>query len=229
MSERLSELINYLAQFVTAQKWEKIQRVAASRTRHLTVVLEHLNQPLNMSAALRSVEALGIQDVSVVDSPEFKSELNPGVAKGAQDWLTLSRYRGIEGQVIHQCLADLRAKGYKIIATMPHAQGQSPELLDVSSKTAIVFGNEEFGVSRAVQEVADGFLTIPMCGFTESFNVAATVAICIHTLTERLKASSVNWQLSSDEIAELCCQWLKKNVRSGDEVERMFYQKIREQ
>lgn len=229
MNEYLPALIDYLSQFVTPQKWEKIQRVASSRTRHLAVVLEHLNQPLNMSAALRSLEALGIQDAYVVDSPEFKSELNAGVSKGAQDWLTLYRYRGVEGEIIKKCLSDLRDKGYNIVATMPHIKGQKPEQLDLSRKTALVFGNEEFGVSKAVQEAADGFLTVPMCGFTESFNVSATVALSLHTLTERLRASDIPWQLSREEIDDLCHQWLKKNLRSGDEAERIFYQKIQGQ
>lgn len=229
MTGNLSELIEYLTQFVTPQKWEKIQRVARNRTRHLTVVLEHLNQPLNMSAALRSIEALGIQDTYVVDSPQFKSEMNTGVAKGSQEWITLHRYRGVEGEAVKKCLSDLRAKGYSIVATMPHLKGQSPEILDISRKTALVFGNEEFGVSKAVQEAADSFLTVPMYGFTESFNVSATTAICVHTLIERLRGSSIDWQLSKQEIDELCYQWLKKSVRSADEAERIFHQKMREQ
>ncbi len=221
------ELVEYLSRFVTPQKWEKLQKVAENRTRHLTVILEHLNQPLNMSAAIRSLEAFGIQDINVVDSHEFKSELNAGVAKGAQEWVTLNRYRGTEGIAIQECVKQLRAKGYSIVATMPHIQGESPEKINITNKSAIVFGNEEFGVSKYIEDVADRFLTIPMYGFTESFNVSVTVAMCMHTLIERLRVLDIDWHLSDSERCELFYQWLKKSLGCPEGIERNFFEKIR--
>ncbi len=206
-------LVEYLQQFVTAQRLKKIEQVLEYRTRHLTVVLEDLYQTHNASAVLRSCELFGIQDIHIVEN-ENEYNLNPDVALGASKWLDVNQYNELENNTA-ECLSGLKDQGYTIIAASPYDNNYLLEELPIDKKTALVFGTELRGISDIVVDKADGFVKIPMFGFTGSFNISVSAALCLYHLTGKLRNSNINWKLSDDEKTEIKLRWLKASIKNS--------------
>jgi tRNA (guanosine-2'-O-)-methyltransferase len=225
MTDQQVLLINHFSQFVSDHKKEFVDRVLEQRTRHVTIVLENIYQSQNASATLRTCECMGLQDVHIVENTA-KYQLNIRVLKGADKWLDLHRYRTRGENNTQKCFEQLKADGYKIYVADPAEDGQSIEEVDVSEKTALVFGNELRGVSDYAIEHADGKIRIPMFGFTESLNISVSVAICLNTILRKLRESEINFHLSEEEKRLMKLEWFKKIVRRSDLLEREFLRTI---
>jgi tRNA (guanosine-2'-O-)-methyltransferase len=214
------KLIEFLEQFITDSRRQKIIQVLSERTRYLTVVLEDIFQPQNASAVLRTCECLGIQDVHIIEN-ENQFEVNPDVVLGASKWLTLHNYNLHEFNTM-ECLQGLLQKGYKIVGTTPLPGALSLEQLDLGEKSAIIFGNEQKGISQAALQMAHEFIHIPMVGFTESFNISVSAAIIINHLSHELKKNNIPWQLPQNESIDLKIEWLKNSVRQPEKLVNYF-------
>jgi len=103
-----------------------------------------------------------------------------------------------------------KSKGYQIIATTPHTDDCNLEDFDFSKPSALCFGTEKEGLSEEIMQKADGFLKIPMVGFTESLNISVSAAIILQNLTNRLRNSDIPWQLNEAQILEKRLDWAKK-------------------
>ncbi|MBI4930444.1 MAG: RNA methyltransferase [Bacteroidetes bacterium] len=214
------ELIKYLSSFITESRMQKFDALIQHRTRHLTVVLEDIYQPHNAAAVLRSCDCFGIQDVHVIEN-QNKFEANPDVELGSAKWITLIKHNAKKNNT-EDCIAFLKKNGYKIVVTSPHKNDCSIEELDITNKTALFFGTEMRGATPVAFEKADGFVKIPMVGFTESLNISVSAAVTLYTLASRLKKTSVNWKLSPEEEQEILLQWLKNSVPKSEILEKDF-------
>ncbi len=219
-------LIEYLSPFVTAERKVRLQEVLNLRTRHVTVVLEDLFQTQNISAVLRSCECYGIQDVYIVENRNAFS-IHKDISMGADKWLTLHHYPHAEHN-IKQCVDDLHARGYTVVATMPYEKRTSISDLPVEQKTAIQLGTELTGLSEEAIRYADCCALIPMYGFTESFNISNAAAIILSNFSERLRHANVPWQLSDEARQTLYLEWLQKSVRDPDSMIRHFLDHLHE-
>lgn len=215
------QLIAYLSQFITEARSERIDTVLKERTRYVVPVLEDLYQPHNISAAIRSVECCGVQDVHIIEQ-QNRYTVNSGVSKGSSNWVSTIRYNHEARNNTHECFETLRSQGYRVFITSPHIESLSLQEIPLDQKCAVVFGTEERGVSLYAQEHADGYVKIPMYGFTESFNVSVCVAICLHLLTERLRASNMQFRISEEERLAIKLSWLRMLVRGSEGLERKF-------
>jgi len=225
MTASKKEIIESLSQCISDTRFAKMKDVVAQRTRHIVPVLEHIYRPENLSAALRSIEGLGIQDVHIVDRYASKNKLiNRHVSKGGSKWIDMHYYVDHEGEGVIQCLQGLKKQGYRLLATTPHCEMRLNEV-PIDTKTAVIFGNEVKGISQVTKEYVDGFVGIPMYGFTESFNISVSVAITLYDLMTRLRNSSVSWHLTPEEQDEICYQWLKENVPAAETIERRLINK----
>jgi tRNA (guanosine-2'-O-)-methyltransferase len=213
-------LLNYLASFVSDHKRELFNKHVQCRTRHITVAVENVFQPQNASAVLRTCDCFGVQDVHVIENNN-EYVVNPDVALGASKWLNLHRYSKEENNTV-ECINALKAKGYKVIATTPHTNDVTLDELPIDGKIALLFGTEKEGLSDLAMEHADGFMRIPMYGFTESFNISVSAAIILHHLTEKLRASDINWQLSEQEVLDIKMDWVRSVVKHADKYEAEF-------
>jgi tRNA (guanosine-2'-O-)-methyltransferase len=212
-----AELTNYLREFISDPRWERINEVLDQRTQHLTVVLEDIYQPHNASAVLRSCDGFGIQDVHVIENNnEF--DASSQITIGADQWLTIDRYRKPNYDNVSACFNKLRNDGYQIVATTPHENDSDLHDLDISKPTALVFGTELDGVTDQVMDQADAFVKIPMSGFSESFNISVSAAICLYDTTTRLRKSDIEWKLSPKKREELLLEWVKKSIKAGDQL-----------
>ncbi len=223
MTERDRQLHEYLQGFLTERRKERIEEVLDRRTRFLTVVADGVYQPRNLSAVLRSCEAFGIQDVHVIERFS-KLEISSGIAAGTDKWLTIRRYGG--EQPVRGCLTHLRQQGYRLLVTLPEPTATPLEEISLDCPTAIVFGNEAYGISEEMQAAADEVVTIPIDGFVESFNLSVAAAICLYELSGRLRRERDDWQLGDEERTELLYDWTRRSVRHVEQLIRRWERSI---
>lgn len=207
-------LVTLLEEFVTENKVRLINQVLAERTRHLAVVLEDVYHSHNASAVLRTSDCFGLQDLYITQKLH-DYHLNPNIVRGASNWVTLHKYEREESSTI-KCFNDLRSKNYRIVGTTPDPNSTSIHELDISQKTAIVFGAEHEGISEYAKQEADELVHIPMYGFTESFNVSVSVALILMDLVRRLKVSDLDWRLTEQEQQDLKFEWYQRIVKRSD-------------
>jgi tRNA (guanosine-2'-O-)-methyltransferase len=220
-AEQKMALMAYLESFVTSQRAARIDAVLAQRTRHLTVIAEDFHDPHNASAILRTCEGLGIQDIHVVENfNTFKPRR--GAASGSEKWVTLHHYNHEQQDNTRACCDKLRSQGYLIVATTPHVSAFPPEAIPLDQKLAIIFGSEHYGISERALAEADLKLKIPMAGFIESLNVSVSAALCLYTLTRRLRELEIDWQLSDREKLDLRLDWIRHSAQHSEQLEQRF-------
>ncbi|MDP4291248.1 MAG: RNA methyltransferase, partial [Bacteroidota bacterium] len=171
----------YLETFLTEERLEKFDRIARNRTRYVTVVLEDIYQAHNASAVVRSCECFGIQDLYFIENL-YEYHISPDVTMGSTKWLNVNRYNKPDTDNTTACIMDLKEKGYRIYATTPHTHDCLIQDLPLTEKTALVFGTELEGISETALKLADGFVRIPMYGFTESYNISVSAALCMFSM-----------------------------------------------
>lgn len=211
------DLVAHFWELITKEKQERFLEVVQNRTRHFTVVLEDLYQAQNASAVMRSVECFGIQDLHIIEN-ENKFDIHTDIAMGAGKWISMHHYKDYEDNTF-ACLSQLKTQGYQIIGTTPHENDVDLPQLDISQKTALVFGTEYTGLSEKALSMCDGFMKVPMYGFTESLNISVCAAICLQNIVERLRASDIEWQLNEEDYNDVLLTWLKNSVKRSDEIE----------
>jgi tRNA (guanosine-2'-O-)-methyltransferase len=225
MNSKEKKIADHFSQYITDHKKQFIEKVLSERTRHITLVLEDIYQSQNASAVVRTCECLGLQDIHIIEE-DSKYEVNKRVLKGANKWIDLYRHKMKGFNNTEICFRKLRAQGYQILVTDPSPDGVSINEIPVDKKIAIVMGNELKGTSSFAIEHADQKIFIPMHGFTESFNISVSAAICLNTLLTKIRTSNVFWQLSEEEKEVLRLQWYRKVVRRSDLIEQEFLRSI---
>ncbi len=218
----MKELIEHLSEFVLPRRLELFHHTLEQRTRYITVALEDIYQSQNASAVLRTSECLGFQDIHIIEAKN-QYKLNPDVVMGSTKWLSLYRYN-TGPQPTTEAIQHLKYQGYRIIATTPHKDDVDlPELDLEKGKVALFFGTELTGLSQEMLSQADEFVKIPMQGFTESFNISVSAAICLYELGSRLRTSEIKWQLTDNEKDELLLSWLRQSIKKVDLIEAQFF------
>ncbi len=192
------------------QRWDRMQAVLDRRLGAVRVVVEHLRHAHNLSAVLRTCEALGVQHVHVVDSAEHCT-WSRRITQGAHKWLTVHRHERFD-----TCAAALRGRGFRLYAAMLDPGAVPLGEIPVDRPVAVVFGNEKAGVSQEARGLCDGAYIIPMAGFVQSFNISVAAAISLYDLTRRARAERPdNGLLSEAERTEVLAAWLPKSLRCG--------------
>ena len=218
------ELLEYLYGFMSENKKELFDKIIPERTKHVTVVLEDIFQPQNASAVLRTCDVFGIQDVHVIEN-ENEYNINPRVVHGASKWIDLHKYNEKKNNTL-DCINKLKSEGYKVYGTTPHTDDCLIQDIPLDEKVALMFGTEMTGLSDIAMDNVDGFVKIPMYGFTESLNISVSASICLYELKKRLKTSDINWQLSEKDQLEQLIQWSKKVIKDGTLIEKQYLEKL---
>lgn len=215
--DELARRTGYLSGFMLPERAAALEATLAMRTRYLCVCTENTFHPQNASALVRTCEAFGVQDLYTVEEA-CKFSPNTRIVRGTDKWVDIRSY-GSTGEL----LAGLRQRGYRIVATSPHVTDTTPETFDVAAGPfALIFGTEHEGISERVTASADAFVRIPMCGFVESLNVSASAAILLYTLTSRLRASGVRWQLDGRQRAELLARWMYASLKDAPNILKRY-------
>ena len=212
------KLLEHLESYLTDSRREKFNKVLSQRTKHFTVATEDVYQLHNTSAVIRTCDVFGIQEVQIIEERNTK-RIDREIAMGAQKWVDVNRFHSVI-----DCIADMKQKGYQIVATTPHTNDCELHDFDISQKSCFFFGREVEGLSKEVLDAADCYLKIPMVGFTESLNISVSAAIILQQVTSKLRQSNINWQLSEHEILEKRLDWVKKSIRSYEDIIKRFYE-----
>lgn len=211
------KLLEHLEGCLTESRKARFDAVLSQRTKHFTVATEDVYQLHNTSAVIRSCDVFGIQEVNVVEERNTK-RIDKEIAMGSQKWVDVNRFHSVKN-----CLLDLKQKGYQIVATTPHKNDTLLNDFDVTKKACFFFGRETEGLSEEVIDKADCFLKIPMVGFTESLNISVSAAIILQHVTNKLKQTDINWQLTKEEMLEKRLDWCRKTIKSYDDIVERFY------
>lgn len=209
-------LLEYLEGFVTPERKARFLQVLEARTKYLTIAIEDVFQMHNTSAVIRTCEIFGVQEVHGIEN-RYGKRLDKDISLGAEKWVDVFRYDDAR-----ECIEALRVKGYKIVATTPHQDASLLEDFKFDSKTALFFGTEKEGLSHTVLDNADGFLKVPMVGFTESLNISVSAAIILQSLTNKLRQTDLPWPLTPEEKLEKRLDWTKKSIRSLKDIMARF-------
>jgi len=205
--ENSIEFKDYLYQFLTDERIEQFEKVLAHRTKHFVVAVENIYQPHNANAVIRSCDCFGVQDCHVIEGIN-KFSTSKGVSKGAIKWVNIHRHKETK-----KAIKELRNQGYQIVATTPHTNDCNLEDFDFTKKSVFFFGAEKKGLSQEVLNEADVYLKIPMVGHTESLNISVSAAIILQHVTQKLKASEIDWKLTEKEKNEVRLKWAKISTK----------------
>lgn len=161
---------------MTPQRYNRLTSVLNHRQPDLTVVLENVFDPHNVSAVMRTCDAVGIQDIYILNDriPPHK-KWGYRSSSTAAEWLTVHQFTDAE-----TCFKEIRKKYQKIYTS--HLNGNSAEVykMDLTKSIALVFGNETFGVSNEIRKYSDGDFIIPQVGIIKSLNVSVACAVTLY-------------------------------------------------
>ena len=215
----IESCIDTFYSFLTDERKQRFESVLDKRTRYITLVLEDIFQSRNASAIMRSADGFGIQDLHIIED-NHKWIGTRSVSKGASSWLTLHKYKG--GNPTTSCVDKLKSEGYRIVATSPHKGSFTPHTIPIDQPIAIVLGTELTGMSSNMRSQVDDYVTIPMDGFSESFNVSVAAAVMLNRLRSRLDNSGIVSKLDDYEKQKLRLIWAYRSVNNPEAILRHY-------
>jgi tRNA (guanosine-2'-O-)-methyltransferase len=161
---------------MTNERQEKILQVLSKRQSNITIVLENVFDPHNISAVMRSCDAVGVQELYVLNTkiPQHK-KWGDRSSSSANKWLTIHQHTDL-----NECIKELRSKYDKILTTHLSSDAVSLYEMDLTQNIALVFGNEHAGVSEELRAESDGNFIIPQVGMIRSLNISVACAVSLY-------------------------------------------------
>lgn len=190
---------------MTPERNERLTNVLVKRQPGLTVVLENVADPHNISAVMRTCDAVGIQDIYILNSKiENHKKWGAKSSSSAAKWLTVHQFTDAA-----TCFAELRKRFDKIYTTHLSTDAVGLYELDLTQKVALVFGNEHSGCSDEIIGLADGNFIIPQVGIIKSLNISVACAVSVYEAF-RQKTNAGHYEttrLDEAHMAELKTSW----------------------
>lgn len=191
----------------TERRLEKIRRVLEYRQPDLTVVMENIHDPHNVSAIIRTCDAVGVSEIQLVYTNTEFPDIGKKSSASARKWVEKRKFSSIS-----ECYDQLHREGFTIYATHLGEKSKSLYECDLTTKVAIVVGNEHEGVSPEAAEKADGILQIPMFGMIQSLNVSVATAVILYEAARQRMAAGLYDvpKFSEEELQCLVKTWAMK-------------------
>jgi tRNA (guanosine-2'-O-)-methyltransferase len=190
---------------MTPERKNKIDKVLKHRQNDLTVVLENVSDPHNISAVMRSCDAIGIQEIYVLTTKIARHEKwGSRSSSSAFKWLTIHQFEDAA-----ECFAALRKKYRCILTTHLASNAASLYALDLTVSTALVFGNEHSGVSEEIRALSDSNFIIPQMGMIQSLNISVACAVSLYEAFRQKEVAGhyTEQKLGAEEFFSLRKQW----------------------
>lgn len=196
-----------MRKFLTEKRLEKITKAASARQFSLTVVLENIHDNHNVSAIIRSCEAVGISKVNLLYTLEGFPKLSRISSASANKWVDIAKYCSVE-----DCVSSLKNDGFKIYSSYLDPNARSLYNLDLTQKVAIVVGNEHRGVSDEMKNNSDEIFYIPMKGMIQSLNASVATAVSLFEALRQRESKNMydKSELSPEELDKLIDRWCSK-------------------
>ncbi len=178
MSSNVRYALKKLLPLVPDRKMLKIESVVASRTKSISILLENVMDVTNEFAIMRSMEILGCYQLHKIKTAPITIPKNHRYPvrtdSGARHWIMCKEWVSTE-----ECMSHFKEQGHVVAMATPDAK-LSIKDLDFSRQMVIVLGNENSGISEDLLAYKDLEFSLPMCGFTGSFNVSVAAAITLY-------------------------------------------------
>jgi len=198
---------------MTPERRQKIEAVLAKRQNDLTVVLENVFDPHNISAVMRSCDAVGVQEIYVLNTRiPLHKRWGAKSSSSAHKWLTIHQFTDKE-----ECMQALRKKYGRILTTHLSADAVSLYEVNFTESTALIFGNEHAGVSDEIRAMADGNFIIPQMGMIRSLNISVACAVSLYEAfrQKELAGHYQQQKIGAQEYSVLSNQWGMYDETSG--------------
>lgn len=192
---------------MTDRRRAKIEKVLSQRQKDLTLVLDNIHDPHNVSAIYRSCDAFGVHKVHLYYTDTPFPHLSEKTSASARKWVDTVRHHDKESLI-----ASLKNNGYQILATNCTPTAKPVRDYDLSLPTAIIMGNEHSGVSEELFPLVDGEIYIPMFGMIQSFNVSVAAALLLGEASRQrqIKGMYDTKTFNDEEYQELLADWLER-------------------
>ena len=206
-------IVNQLEQYLSEQRRNRIEEVINQRTHTVVPVIEGLVNSGNISAVMRSAEAMGFYHLHIIENNDhFKH--SERTSKGAEKWLISQKWA-----TTLDCVTYLHSQNYQVVVTHLDDTAIPIQEIDFTQPTAIVFGNEKSGASQKMLELADKRCIIPMMGFVESFNISVAAAIGFyHAYSDRIQRQGYHGDLTEEEKLKLKAIYYRRSVKQADRI-----------
>jgi len=190
---------------MTPERYNRLTSVLNHRQPDLTVVLENVFDPHNVSAVMRTCDAVGIQDVYILNNripPHRKWGYRS--SSTAAKWLSIHQFTDAE-----KCFEEVRKRYKKIYASHLSTDSADMYSLDMTESIALVFGNETFGVSDEIRKYSDGDFIIPQVGIIKSLNISVACAVTLYEAFRQKKEKGhyTNRMVSEETFRQLSDDW----------------------
>ncbi len=199
---------------MTPERHHKLTSVLNKRQGDIAIVMENVFDPHNISAVMRTCDAVGVQDIYILNTKiprhkkwGFKS------SSSAAKWLTVHQYENAA-----ECFSSLRKHYSKILTTHLSSDAIGLHDIDMTQPLALVFGNEHSGVSDEIRAMADGNFIIPQVGIIRSLNISVACAVTLYeAFRQRTNAGQYNQRSLNDvRYQELFKEW-EENKKEEEE------------
>lgn len=190
---------------MTPEREERLISVLNKRQDDITIMLENVSDPHNISAVMRTADAVGLQDIYILNTkiPRHK-KWGAKSSSSAAKWLTVHQFEDAEA-----CFSSLRKRYSTILTTHLSSDAVSLHEIDLTQSIALVFGNEHSGVSDEIRALADGNFIIPQVGIIRSLNISVACAVTLYeAYRQKMNAGHYNRQsLDNVRYTELLKDW----------------------
>lgn len=195
---------------------EKFEKVLRQRQPDITLILENIFDPLNVAAVMRSCDSIGMQEIYVLNTQEphstykIKKDKKSGhkTSRGTVKWLDVHSFDNLDA-----CISAVRKKYSRILATHLNADAKDLYEIDFTSEpTAIIFGNEHFGITEELLQAANGNFVIPQMGHCQSLNISVACAVTMYEALRQKRAAGhyANMRLDVQDQNRLELAWKMK-------------------
>jgi len=190
---------------ILPRRFERIKNVLGCRMRNLTVLVEDVNKPHNLSAILRTCDAAGVFEANFISKRNAVKTFN-STAQGSQKWVKLHNH---ESTI--KAISDLKNKGFKLYGTSLNNESVDYRDFDYSQNTCFVLGAEKWGLSNELISMVDQSIFIPMRGMVQSLNVSVAASILLFEAIRQRKNKGIlpssGEGLNIDEYQKTLFEW----------------------
>jgi len=204
--------------FITPERRKKLELAAHRRQTDMTVVLENVHDPHNISAVLRTCECVGIPKVFVLYTEKRLDlahlEMGKHSSASARKWIDVYYYDNLE-----RCISDVRKEYQNLLGAYMNSEAKPLYDLDLKSSCALVFGNEREGISDELLAQLDGQFFIPQMGLTQSLNISVACAVTVY---EALRQRDKNGQYAlskNSQTNQLADEYVRRHIAKYDGAE----------
>lgn len=190
---------------ILPRRFERIKNVLNCRMKNLTVLVEAVNKPHNLSAILRTCDAAGVFEANFISEKDKVKTFN-STAQGSQKWVKLNNH-----ETTISAVSELKKKGFKLYGTTLNERSTDYRNFDYSENTCFVLGAEKWGLSDQLISKVDESIFIPMSGMVQSLNVSVATSILLFEAIRQRESKSLlplkGEGLSVEEYEKTLFEW----------------------